>query len=93
LFPSIVERTICCHPFDFAQGRLSATVGMTEKQETRSKSPHAKPAYGAPADKMSGFPAQIAGTPTNRGEARRYEVRRGHDPFGYAQDRLYRAPT
>ncbi len=59
----------------------------------KRESPHANTAYGAPPNKMPGFPAQIAGTPTNRGEARRYEVRRGHDPFGYAQDRLYRAPT
>src|SRR6267142_1826784 len=45
----------------------------------KRESPHANTAYGAPPNKMPGFPAQIAGTPTNRGEARRYEVRRGHD--------------
>jgi hypothetical protein len=31
---------------------------------------------GAEKEKMPGFPTQIAGTPTNRGKARRYTVKK-----------------
>jgi hypothetical protein len=37
--PSTGGADQCCHPFDFAQGRLSATVGMTGKGKGRHGPP------------------------------------------------------